>query len=458
MPLSQHPGLGLEVFSKNKVISATETSLEQLISRFKLVRKYTQTLCEPLQLEDFVVQPSIDVSPPKWHLAHTSWFFANFILANFANNFIWPSVHYPTLFNSYYKSEGEHWPQAKRGMLSRPTLREILLFRNQVDQQILDLTESYSQVVPIDFLRILRLGIEHEMQHQELLLMDILYIYWTNLSHPIYHELAVDIADPSYDKPIKYIPHDEGLHWFGYSDVGGLEFSASASTNDSSEGFAFDNEQPSHRYYLHSFAIADRLVSNREYLEFIAAGGYEDVSLWLSEGWDYIQANQITKPLYWLVEEEHYHEFDLRGVKQLNPSAPVRHVSYYEADAFARWAGKRLPNEYEWEFFGRHVVSQGIFLEQLLGSSDWPATDRDYHDVHGTLWQWTSSAYTSYPGYTRPQGALGEYNGKFMTGQKVLRGGCYATPRSHYRPTYRNFYHPDKRWQFTGIRLAEDRT
>jgi ergothioneine biosynthesis protein EgtB len=398
----------------------TDCIEDVLINQYKKVRQQTLNLCKPLEIEDYVVQPSADISPPKWHLAHTTWFFAQFLLSKYCADYCWPNVQYPRLFNSYYKTQGAHWPQPRRGALSRPTVKEVFEFRAQVDSRVVELLASFNDEIPSDIQATVQIGLEHEAQHQELLLMDIQFIYWSNPTLPVYHEKHVDLENTRYKKPINYKLFDEGLYTFG---AGG-------------EGFAFDNERPQHPHYLQAFKLAQRQSSNREYLEFVHDGGYSKPSLWLSEGWDFIQSQQIKTPLYWHQNAEEYFEFDLSGLSLLTLDAPVRHISYFEADAFARWAGKRLPTEFEWEL-GAEQCKQG-------------------QDVHGTLWEWTSSPYAAYPGYQQPEGAFGEYNGKFMYGQMVLRGGCLATPRWHYRSSYRNFYFPSKRWMFSGIRLAEN--
>lgn len=386
-------------------------SCSEIAAKYLEVRKHSTDICEPLALEDYVVQPCAEVSPPKWHLGHTTWFFEELILVQFAkNNKRWDEG-YRVLFNSYYKSAGQHWLQGERGCLSRPTVDEVFRYRRQVDERITSfiLEEELSD----EALFLIEVGLNHEQQHQELLLMDIKYILAQNPSLPGYstrQELKHD------DKSSQWIHYDEGVYEFG--------------DERSEHRFTYDNERPHHKSYIHPFAMRDTLVSNGEYLEFIQAGGYERSDLWLSKGWDWVNQEKITKPLYWLNYEE---EFTLAGKKTLNIHGPVSHISYYEADAFARWCGQRLPTEFELELYGQDNLKDP-----------------------GELWSWSRSHYSPYPGFQEFKGMIGEYNGKFMCNQFVLKGGCHATPTGHYRHTYRNFYEPHQRWMFSGIRLAKD--
>ncbi len=429
---------------------------DRLIDDYRRVRQLSIRLCEPLETEDLVVQPAAFVSPPKWHLAHTSWFFVNFLLHPQGVSCPWPNEHYPRLFNSYYKSQGAHWQQGQRGDLSRPTVAQILAFRKQVDEALINWLQSCPEDLPNALEQILRLGLAHEQQHQELLLMDIKYILWSNPELPAYRQ---PVSRPAPTEPNPQ-PLPTSDHW--RCPAGLFTFGATPAAKNRHGEFCFDNETPQHQQWLPAFSIARRLTSNREYLAFIADGGYQRPELWLSEGWDWLQQNHLQQPLYWLQEGDDWLQYRLDGLQPLEDNAPVSHLSFYEAYAFARWTGKRLPSEYEWEVFARHseITTNRAFLEAQFSS---PAAEADpatpgsaCSDVHGSLWQWTASPYSPYPGYRAAADAFGEYNGKFMINQMVLRGGCLATPSDHYRLTYRNFYQPHQRWPFTGLRLAED--
>jgi ergothioneine biosynthesis protein EgtB len=381
-----------------------------LIERYIAARAETMRICAPLEIEDYVVQPIREVSPPKWHLGHTSWFFDRFVLQP------QPGHHsadplYELIFNSYYKSAGPHWLQAERGHLSRPTVKEIAAWRSRVDDAICSLLERCADP---HVWELTEAGIHHEQQHQELLLMDIKYILASNPSRPPYG------GDTPY-------PFDEGSGWQRIES--GIHLIGADSA-----GFAYDNEHPRHRVLLEGCEISRGLVRNAEFLEFMRAGGYEDPLLWQSKGWDWVRTNGIRAPLYWFEREDTWFEYQLSGPAPLAPEAPVMHVSWFEADAFSRWRGCRLPTEEEYEVY---------LLTRPAGQGD-------------ELWCWTGSSYRPYPGYTPFPPPLGEYNGKFMCDQFVLRGGSFATPRGHLRPSYRNFFEPGQRWMFSGIRLARD--
>ncbi|GAB3112952.1 ergothioneine biosynthesis protein EgtB [Pseudomaricurvus hydrocarbonicus] len=395
---------------------------------------------QPLEVEDTVVQPAAFVSPPKWHLAHTTWFFVNFLLQPHNVHCPWPSADYPLLFNSYYKSQGNHWQQAQRGALSRPTLREILQFRHQVDAIMIDWLNRFDGDIPPQITEVLRLGLAHEQQHQELLLMDIKYILWSNPGLPTYATsdyLSSALRLPAVTTALRSEPSSSWQSTCGIYDFG---------VNRDELAFCFDNETPRHKQWLSAFRITTDLVTNGDYLDFISDGGYVRPEYWLSEGWDWVQAEAMRSeahtrdthtPLYWLQRDAQWFEFGLDGLQPLSLNAPVMHINFHEAYAYARWSGKRLPTEYEWELFAQHT--------HLL-------TSRACQPV----WQWTASPYSAYPGYRAAQDAFGEYNGKFMINQMVLRGGCSVTPAGHARISYRNFYYPHQRWPFTGLRLAED--
>ena len=412
-----------------------------LIDRFAAVRKQSLALCESLEIEDYGVQPMADASPPKWHLAHTTWFFETFLLKALLPDYqpIHPKFEY--LFNSYYNGVGRAFARTQRGNLSRPLVAEVLDYRLQVEAAVHKLAEA-EQTPQLQ--HIVELGIHHEQQHQELMITDIKYNFGNN-------PLA-----PAFISPKQ----------FPSTQVSALTFSkhtAGIVTVGVAEGFAFDNERPRHQVLLQPFAMADRLITNAEYLEFIQDGGYRRSDLWLSEGWAWVQANQAQYPLYWRLSTgsteqsttlQDWQEYRLDGLAPLQPMLPVVHVNAYEASAFAAWKGLRLPTEFEWEF----VASQqphlsGSFLES---GRFHPRQDLTQKQFFGEVWQWTSSAYGPYPGFQPLPGTLGEYNGKFMSSQLVLRGGSCATPRSHIRPSYRNFFYPGDQWQFSGIRLAKD--
>ena len=430
---------------------------ESLIERYQSVRQKSIDICRPLEVEDMVVQPIAFVSPPKWHLAHTTWFFVNFLLHRFGITYAWPEEYYPHLFNSYYKSQGKHWEQGSRGDLSRPTVNQILKFREDVDYEMITWLTSYHGDLPKEVKRILRLGLEHEQQHQELMLTDLKYNLSFNPLYPIYAKAKFPEGhDPNSEQtdcimPLEFIEFGGGIYNFGKKG----------------SGFSFDNETPRHQALINDFRLANRLITNAEYCEFIDNGGYQDSSLWLADGWSWVQNNNITAPLYWHLESDdgqpsQRYEFRLTGYGQLHPQQPVTHVSFYEADAFARWAGKRLPTEYEWEVASKKRDIKGTFVESLSfhplminpASKHYPKDGMK--QLFGDCWQWTQSSYAPYPQFKTPEGAVGEYNAKFMCNQMVLRGGSCVSPRDHLRTTYRNFFYPQDRWQFTGIRLAED--
>lgn len=383
----------------------------ELLELFKETRARTEEICAALKTEDYVVQPIVDVSPPKWHLGHTTWFFEEFILKDHLENYRVFDDRYAYVFNSYYESAGEKVVRSDRGNLSRPTVSEVYEFRKHVTDRLMDYLEK--EELSDHVKKVIELGCHHEKQHQELLLTDIKYILGNNPLHPVYKESFIE--NQVQDFPGEWIPVDEGIYRIGHNKQG---------------KFCYDNELGNHKLYLNSYQISNKLVTNKEYLEFMNDGGYEQVLLWHAEGWDWVNQNKINSPFYWYQVNDSWQQYTLSGLQPLNPEAPVTHLSYYEAFAFAQWKGLRLPTEFEWE------TAQDKF--------DW-----------GSRWEWTESAYSPYPHYTKAPGALGEYNGKFMVNQKVLRGGSIATAPNHTRPTYRNFFHPNLRWQFTGLRLAK---
>lgn len=398
----------------------------ELGSRYEDVRRLTLDLARPLSDADATIQPFPDASPAKWHLAHTTWFFETFVLRDHVPGYRLFDDHFPYLFNSYYEGEGTRHPRPKRGMLSRPPLDQVRSYRSYVDDALLKALASLSPSV----LELIELGINHEQQHQELFLTDILATFAENPLEPAYGEFRPDLSEAA---PLRFIDGRTGI----------VEIGASAS------GFAFDSERPRHRVLLDPHQIASRPVTNAEWDAFIADRGYRNAKLWLSEGWDWVCREQIERPLYWREDGTH---FTLGGRITRDPDAPVAHVSYFEADAFARWTGARLPREEEWESAASSDdATSGQQLDQAGAVVPQPKSS-----FFGSVWEWTQSAFASYSGFKAAEGTVGEYNGKFMSGQLVLRGASCATPRGHSRASYRNFFPPNARWQFTGLRLARD--
>jgi len=414
---------------------------ETILQRFHSVRRMTEELCLPLIHEDFILSVTEDTSPPKWHLAHTTWFFENFILKRINKSFEPYRAEFNFLFNSYYKRLGAYLQKSKRGVLSRPTTIEIMAYRQAVTEAVLKEVSTIDEMKFLEILSSLELGIHHEQQHQELLLMDIKRNFFENPIRP------------------KYNPdHSHGP--YGRSDViwqnipSGL---TSIGVEKSSLDFAFDNEKDSHTTWIESFMLSSHLVTNEEYAAFIDEGGYENPLLWLADGWELKLKENWSAPLYWERDGSHWWIFTLGGMIPLDLSAPVVHVSFYEAHAFAKWKGARLPTETEWECAARLEKTESSFLEDR---SFEPAPPVDHFEffsqIHGSAWEWTQSAYLPYPRFEKFHHGLSEYNEKFMCNQFVLRGGSCITPRSHYRTTYRNFYYPHMRWHYAGIRLAKD--
>jgi ergothioneine biosynthesis protein EgtB len=397
-------------------------------------------LAAPLSAEDAMVQSMPDASPAKWHLAHTTWFFERFVLARRAG-YRPVDAHWDYMFNSYYQSLGSMHARPQRGLLSRPSLQAVHAYREEVDARVQQRLQAGD--VDADDARILLLGTHHEQQHQELLLTDIKHALWCNPLKPAYRDDLAGNGDAA--TPLRWIACDEAI-----VDIGAAPWPAA-------DGFAFDNESPRHRVLVAAHALAQRPVSNTEYRAFVDGGGYADANLWLSDGWSRVQQGGWTRPLYWEADCER--EFTLGGLRPVVPQAPVCHLSYYEADAFARWAGARLPSEFEWERAAATQPVEGHFLEADVLHPRALSTDAcAAQQLFGDVWEWTCSAYTAYPGFRPLPGALGEYNGKFMCGPWVLRGGSCATPCDHMRASYRNFFEPAARWQFSGVRLARDAT
>ncbi len=409
-----------------------------LMAGYESVRRFTERLCEPLETEDYVVQSMPDVSPTKWHLAHTSWFFETFVLQREVDGYRPLDDRFAVLFNSYYDTVGDQHPRPRRGLLSRPTVDEVFKYRRHVDRHMGELLAEASDEWVERLSTVLEVGLNHEQQHQELLLTDIKHVLAGN---PLRSAYRTDGRErPRRDA--------RASSWVDF-EGGRLEIGTS------SEGFAFDNERPRHEVLLRPYQLSKRLVTAADYLAFIDAGGYERPELWLADGWQTKSVEGWSAPLYWHREGEEWHVATLDGPRAVEPSEPVCHVSYYEADAFATWSDARLPLEAEWELATEGRDRRGNCVE-----SGWlhPIASLEPQDgleqLFGDAWEWTASAYAPYPGYRPYPGSLGEYNGKFMCNQQVLRGGSCATSRDHVRPTYRNFFYPHQRWQFTGIRLA----
>lgn len=409
-----------------------------MLARFKATRELTHRLCEPLLVDDYNIQSATEVSPPKWHLAHTSWFFETFVVAPHVRGYKPFNAAYSYLFNSYYEQVGGRLARERRGMLSRPSVEDVYLYREVIDSRVGEVVESLVQRGEGHLVRdALELGIQHEQQHQELLLMDIKHNFWSNPLRPAYRALKPQAVEMATESP-------DSAHW--------IEFPAGITKiGHEGEGFAFDNEQPRHRVFLEPFKLRSRLVTNAEYLEFIEARGYARPELWLSDGWALVQKEGWQAPLYWEKSGTSWWQMTLAGMRPIEQAEPVVHVSYYEAEAYARFRQERLATEAEWEHAASRMPVLGNFAESAIYHTS-PA--RGSSQFFGDAWEWTASSYLAYPGYRAPEGALGEYNGKFMSGQMVLRGGSCATPSAHARATYRNFFQPAARWAFSGIRLA----
>lgn len=401
---------------------------EALVQRYATIRQHSEALCAPLRTEDYVVQSMPDVSPTKWHLAHVTWFFEQFILTAHCSDYREFDPAFSFLFNSYYVSMGERHTRANRGLLSRPTVSQIMDYRQYVDDALCSWLLECDNNTFEQIASLIELGLHHEQQHQELLLMDIKHVFSCNPLYPAYRETS---SEATANSTQSWLQHPGGIAQIGQA------------TEDSN--FCYDNETPKHQALLQPFEMADRLVSNGDWLRFIEDGGYQQHALWLSDGWAWLDEEKIQAPLYWVKKDDAWHEFTLNGLQPLDLNAPVCHISFYEAEAYATWAGARLPTEFEWEAIA-------------------PKPDNESANTHpnncqawySQVWQWTRSAYAPYPGFKPLPGALGEYNGKFMNSQYVLRGSACVTPPEHTRHTYRNFFYPHMRWQFAGLRLARD--
>jgi len=434
-----------EVTGHSEIGATARTSRarrHRLIEQFSQVRDFSTRLCRSLEPEDYVVQSMPDVSPTKWHLAHTSWFFEAFVVKVWMQRYRSEVPQYAYLFNSYYNAAGDMHRRDLRGLISRPTVAETYRFRESIDQCVIKLIEDADDALLTELEPVLTLGVHHEQQHQELLVTDIKHVFSEN---PLYPVFQLNAAAPETGKiaPQHFVEFDEATVMIGHAGA----------------GFSYDNEGPRHRALVPTFSLSNRLITNGEYLAFMEAGGYTRPEFWLSLGWTTLNEQHWKAPLYWVERDGTWWNFTLSGFRPVNESEPVTHVSYFEADAYANWDGARLPTEFEWEHAASDLPIEGNFVAAQHFHPA-PAVSANGENsllqMFGDVWEWTRSAYLPYPGYRAVPGALGEYNGKFMCNQMVLRGGSCATSRSHIRPTYRNFFQPEKRWQFTGIRLARD--
>ncbi len=426
--------------SPDSAPAAAATDRDAALERYKRIRAVSEQICRPLAVEDYVVQTMPDVSPPKWHLAHTSWFFETFLLEAFDQEYRKFHPRYNYLFNSYYEAVGERHPRPERGLLSRPTVSDTYAYRGHVDRGMAALLANASDDDWLKIGGLLELGFNHEQQHQELLFTDFKHILATNPLDPVYQafpEIAEFTIEPA---PCEWVEFPGGVREIGYHG----------------EAFAYDNESPRHKVYLEPFRLASRLLTNGEYLEFIEDGGYRKPEHWLSLGWAAVLENRWEAPLYWRnCGNGRWSAFTLGGVVPLDENEPVTHLSYFEADAYANWAGKRLPTEAEWEIAADGIEIVGNFRDAGRHHPAPAPPGPGLVQMFGDVWEWTASPYSPYPGFRAAPGAVGEYNGKFMCNQFVLRGGSCVTSQDHMRSTYRNFFPPEARWQFSGVRLAE---
>jgi ergothioneine biosynthesis protein EgtB len=427
-------------FKQESSLESQSLSQQDFIEQYRKVRRFSEYLCEPLVNEDYVIQSMPDVSPTKWHLAHVSWFFETFLLTPAVPGYHSLHPQYAYLFNSYYNTLGERHCRPNRGLISRPTVKETYEYRRYVDEHVIDLLEKIDEGRLAQFAPIITLGFHHEQQHQELMVTDIKHVLASNPLYPTYVERVPTSA--SSIPPLEWVSFPEGTYWIGHEG----------------EGFAFDNEGPRHRQFVQSFQLASRLVTNGEYMEFIEDGGYENPLLWLSDGWVTVRAEEWQAPLYWEKHDGRWWVMTLSGLREVDKAEPVCHVSYFEADAYARWADARLATEAEWEVAAKEVPIAGNFVNDGLyhpASLNTSTTNGKLTQMYGDVWEWTQSSYSPYPNFKPDPGAVGEYNGKFMCNQYVLRGGSCATSISHIRSTYRNFFPANAQWQFMGIRLAK---
>ncbi|MCA0987474.1 ergothioneine biosynthesis protein EgtB [Guptibacillus algicola] len=412
-----------------------------LLTSYHTIREMTTTLVQPLETEDYTIQSHADVSPPKWHMAHTTWFFETFILKKHNDSYSSFHEEFEYLFNSYYESVGSFYPRHARGLLSRPSINKVKQYRKDIDEEIETLIQSLDETKLAEVAGLIEIGLHHEQQHQELLMTDIKYNFSINPLKPVYRDRKAKTHSEA--TPLEWASFNGGLVEIGI---------------DEGDDFSFDNERPVHKVWLEPYELATKTVTNEEYLAFMEDGGYERAEFWLSDGWTTVKNEGWKAPLHWEKKDGAWYTFTLHGFVPVNNEEPVTHISYYEAEAYASWAGKRLPTEAEWEVAVRDQPISGNFVEDGIYHPV-AATKKDeglIKKAYGDVWEWTKSPYMAYPGNKPLDGALGEYNAKFMSSQMILRGGSCVTSQSHIRPTYRNFFGPEKRWQFTGIRLAGD--
>ena len=417
---------------------ASRSERQALVMRYATVRSTSERLCAPLLAEDCCMQTMADVSPPKWHLAHVSWFFETFLLKPYLSGYREFDSHFAVLFNSYYEGAGAMHPRAQRGFMSRPPLEQVYRYRQHIDEHMALLMETVAEDPWREVAFRVILGLHHEQQHQELLLTDIKHIFASQPLRPVYCDAGPEASSPP--GVLAWHEYSGGIHEIGHHGA----------------GFCYDNETPRHRVYLEDFQLASRPITNGEYLEFMADDAYRRPEFWLAEGWRTVRERCWQAPLYWEFSDGRWQSMTLSGIRAVDEYEPVCHVSYYEADAYARWAGKRLPSEAEWEVAARDVAINGN-LQDSGRYHPTVAQGTGMVQLYGDVWEWTQSPYAAYPGFRPLAGTLGEYNGKFMCNQIVLRGGSCATPADHIRASYRNFFYPADRWQFSGIRLADER-
>ena len=425
--------------AEQRSVSPQDAVISQaILADYMSVRHDTETLCQPLEIDDYQVQTMPDVSPTKWHIAHVSWFFETFLLQPYLTDYRPFHPQFAHLFNSYYETVGSFHPRPQRGLLNRPTVKDIFAYRAYIDEHMQRLLRQDQHAERDEIVMRTRVGIHHEQQHQELMLTDIKHVFASNPLRPAYQQQHLPMVEQA--TPLQWQSHPGGL----------------VSIGNSGDAFCYDNELPLHQTYVAPFKIASRLVTNAEYLDFINDQGYARVDLWLSDAWATVKQQQWQAPLYWQQREQQWWHMTLNGMQPVDLHAPVCHISFYEADAYARWCGKRLPAEAEWE-----VIARGQPIDGNLRDSGYlqPVAAKPAENIqqlYGDVWEWTQSPYRPYPGFKPLAGSLGEYNGKFMCSQFVLRGGSCVTPADHIRATYRNFFYPKDRWQFSGLRLAED--
>lgn len=417
-----------------------ELDKNRIIKKYERVRNLSESLCESLEIEDYIIQSMPDASPIKWHLAHTSWAIENFLLKSVILNYETIKPEYEILFNSYYNSIGKQYYRPERGVISRPTVKEIFEYRKYVDQHFYNWIDQCNEESLNSHYYFIELALNHEQQHQELMLTDLKHAFSKNPAYPVFNK-NYKVEESGQSKAITWINVSEGLYKQGFSE----------------DSFSYDNEKPEHRIFLEAYQIADRLITNAEYINFIEDQGYNRHELWLSQAWDVVRNQQWEMPLYWKKEGKDWYHFTLNGYKKVNPDAPVCHVSYYEADAYARWANARLPLEGEWEVVAGTENIIGNFLDDRTFEPIVCNTLTDScKQLFGDVWEWTMSHYSPYPGFKISEGAVGEYNGKFMANQFVLKGGSCVTSKDHIRVSYRNFFYGPDQWQFSGIRLVRN--